>query len=243
MTQLDLPVAATGPGGFDEFVRDHRDELVRYATGLTRSAALAEDVVQEVLTRIYPRWDDLVSREGSHIAYVRRAVTNEYLGWRRRWSTRHIEPVEQERLDVHVVDPWSPQDSTLPEHVRRLPGQQRTAVFLRYYAGLDDREIAETMGCREGTVRAHISRGLAKLRSDLVAPVIAVLAVIVIVIGVAVVQTAHTAHQRQQPATPVRISPTVTSAPPSTSPSTSASAPTTTPAPSRGSSARQSRRR
>ena len=42
--------------------------------------------------------------------------------------------------------------------------------MLRYYEDLTDAEIAEVLGCRQGTVRGHISRGLAALRSGLTMP-------------------------------------------------------------------------
>jgi RNA polymerase sigma-70 factor (sigma-E family) len=164
--QSDRVAIVVETTSFDDFVCAHRDALVRYAALLCRSAAHAEDLVQEVLVRIYPRWRELAS-DGSCYAYVRKAITNEYLSWRRRWSTRHIEHVEPERLDLRLVDPWDDGDDTLWESLCLLPRQQRAAVVLRYYEGLTDSEIAEAMGCREATVRGHVSRGLAKLRASM----------------------------------------------------------------------------
>jgi RNA polymerase sigma-70 factor (sigma-E family) len=150
---------------FDEFVREHQQALVRCAALLAGSRAQAEDIVQDVLVRVYPRWDALLVG-GSPYAYVRRAITNEYLSWRRRWSTRHIHVVDSERLEQAAVDPWQDEhDDRLWACLQRLPRQQRAAVVLRYYEGLTDAEIGDVLGCREGTVRAHVSRGLAALRS------------------------------------------------------------------------------
>jgi len=42
--------------------------------------------------------------------------------------------------------------------------RQRTAIVLRYYAGMTDQEIADTLDCAVGTVRSLLSRGLASLR-------------------------------------------------------------------------------
>ena len=148
---------------FDEFVHEHQQALVRYATLLSGGQGDAEDLVQEVLIRVYPRWETL---DGSRYAYVRRAVTNEFLSWRRRWSTRHIRPsAELPEVAVHLDRPEP--DERLGRELGRLPRQQRAAVVLRYYEDLTDAEIAEVLGCREGTVRAHVSRGLAALRSVL----------------------------------------------------------------------------
>ncbi len=41
---------------FDRYVSEHRNVLVRYAALLCGSRALGEDLVQEVLVRLYPRW-------------------------------------------------------------------------------------------------------------------------------------------------------------------------------------------
>ena len=54
--------------------------------------------------------------------------------------------------------------------LEQLPRRQRAAVVLRYYLGLSDAEIAEHLGCRQGTVRSQISRALATLRLDQAAP-------------------------------------------------------------------------
>jgi DNA-directed RNA polymerase specialized sigma24 family protein len=45
-----------------------------------------------------------------------------------------------------------------------LPRKQRAAVVLRFYLGLSDAEIAEELGCREVTVRSHVSHALRALR-------------------------------------------------------------------------------
>jgi len=151
----------TSAESFDRFVLDHRVALVRYAALLAGSVAQGEDLVQDVLIRLYPRWDSLAEP----LPYVRRSVTNEFLSWRRRWSTRHIRVVPDEVLAHELDDPW--QDGPDPElwaRLQQLPRQQRAAVVLRYYEGFDDAEIGVLLSCKPASVRGHISRGLAALR-------------------------------------------------------------------------------
>lgn len=45
-----------------------------------------------------------------------------------------------------------------------LPQPQRVAVVLRHVVGLPYGEVAEAMGCPEGTAKSHVSRGLRRLR-------------------------------------------------------------------------------
>ena len=72
--------------GFDEFVADRLDGLLRYATVLTDDPHLAQDIVQDVLLRAQQRWTKIEAPA----TYVRRMVTNEYLSWRRRAVRRMI---------------------------------------------------------------------------------------------------------------------------------------------------------
>jgi RNA polymerase sigma-70 factor (ECF subfamily) len=48
--------------------------------------------------------------------------------------------------------------------VDQLPEDQRTVVALRYFAGLGEDEVAETLGIAQGTVKSRTSRALERLR-------------------------------------------------------------------------------
>jgi RNA polymerase sigma factor (sigma-70 family) len=48
-----------------------------------------------------------------------------------------------------------------------LPEKQRHAVALRYLAGCDEATIAASLGINPGTVKTHLKRGLASLRTQL----------------------------------------------------------------------------
>lgn len=52
----------------------------------------------------------------------------------------------------------------LGELLAQLPEVQRTAVLLRHVVGLGTAEVAEVLGCPEGTAKSHVSRGLRRLR-------------------------------------------------------------------------------
>ena len=51
--------------------------------------------------------------------------------------------------------------------LRALPEKQRHAVALRYLAGCQEEEIAASLGVHPGTVKTHLKRGLASLRTQL----------------------------------------------------------------------------
>ena len=57
--------------------------------------------------------------------------------------------------------------ATSNEAMRRLPSRQREAISLRFLADLDVSRTALVMRCKEGTVRALTSQGIARLRREL----------------------------------------------------------------------------
>jgi RNA polymerase sigma-70 factor (sigma-E family) len=154
---------------FDRFVTDRLDRLLRYATALTCDKHLAQDIVQEVLLRAGRRWDRIGAMDAPHL-YVKRMVTNDYLSWRRRRAAREVSTTHAALVEAGPVveDPAlrHAERDAMRARIAVLPRKQRAAVVLRYYEDSTDAEIAEVLGCSEGTVRSHISRALQKLRVD-----------------------------------------------------------------------------
>ena len=155
---------------FSTFVRVHTPALLRTAYLLTGSSAAAEELVQDTLVRLYPKWGR-VSAADVPLAYVRRALTNGFINSRRRASRREfaVETVPE------VVDLWRAEDEIADRDevwsmLHTLPERQRAALVLRYYADQSDEDIAAALGCRPGTVRSLLSRGLSALREGANAP-------------------------------------------------------------------------
>jgi RNA polymerase sigma-70 factor (sigma-E family) len=153
---------------FDQFAVDRIDRLLRFATALTCDPHLAQDVVQEVLVRVQHRWARIGPMSGRD-QYVRRMIINEYLSWRRRKAARTVAATHStlDALGTPTADPagYVTERDAMRRNIARLPRKQRAALMLRFYCDRDDAEIAELLGCSEGTVRSHISRALSTLRA------------------------------------------------------------------------------
>lgn len=149
---------------FVSFVRANTSTLLRTAYLLTGSAPAAEELVQDTLVRLYPKWHR-VSAADVPIAYVRRSLANAFVNERRRPSSRELVlDVLPERHDQRDAAAQFADRDEVWGLLRTLPARQRAALVLRYFDDLPDEEIADTLGCRVGTVRSLISRGLASLR-------------------------------------------------------------------------------
>ena len=155
---------------FDAWVAARGPRLLRLAFLLAGDRRDAEDLVQEALSRAYPRWER-IARLDDPDAYVRRMIVNGHTSTWRRFRRREllVGDVPADGLFAPVPDASESAD----EHRRlwsaclRLSEKQRTAVVLRFYEQLEYAEIADLTGLREPSVRARVSRGLAALRKDL----------------------------------------------------------------------------
>lgn len=168
-----MKVASGGAGssGADDDVGDRepvddvyarmRADLVRLAHLLTGSMDMAEDVVHDAFVASSRRWATIDDPD----AYLRRAVTNAaYSALRSLGRDRDKSDRYGRRATVTLENPDL--DETW-DVLRSLPDRQRMAIVLRFYADRPEGEIAALLGCRPGTVRSLIHRGLAKVRKEM----------------------------------------------------------------------------
>jgi RNA polymerase sigma-70 factor (sigma-E family) len=146
------------PGSFAALYREEYLPMVRLAHLLVGSNARAEELVQDAFVRVFVRWIGVEHPR----AYLRQAVVNACRSHRRRWrreaSWRPERTPEGENAEIEE----------LRDLLGSLSSRQRAAVVLRYYEDLPEAEIAELLGCRPGTVKSLLARGLARLREVIV---------------------------------------------------------------------------
>lgn len=151
--------------GFRWFMSARYPDLVRTAYLLVHDWGQAEDLVQTALVKTHRAWPRLRDPANAD-AYTRTVITRTAIRWsRRRWRGERPAAVLPESLgrdESAMVD--------LQDAVRRalasLPIEQRAVLVLRYYAQLNEAEIAEALHCSPGTVKSRASRALAALRTN-----------------------------------------------------------------------------
>ncbi|MGP0027376.1 MAG: sigma-70 family RNA polymerase sigma factor, partial [Streptosporangiaceae bacterium] len=103
------------------------------------------------------------------LGYLKRAVVN-----RCRSVLRHRSMMQRNAPKPAPDMPSAEQDamsllerSAVIAALKALPGRQRQALVLRYYADLSEAQIAKTMGISQGAVKSHIARAMTTLRAGL----------------------------------------------------------------------------
>ena len=142
--------------------RLYRDRYTRFRNGVapvTGSYETAHDAVQEGFARAL-RASRKYSGRGSLEGWVWRIVLRTALELRRPGNE-----VALEEVDPAFVEPE--RDFALTTAVQALPPQRRLVVFLRYFADLPYRTIAEVLEIDEGTVAATLAQARQALAETL----------------------------------------------------------------------------
>jgi RNA polymerase sigma factor (sigma-70 family) len=153
--ETTTPTATGSPDAVEALFRERFDPMVRLATLLTGSVETAEELVMDAFARLAPRIDEL----DQPAAYLRTAVVNATRSHHRRLRTARAHDVAAEEA---VVDP---ELDELWHRLDQLRPDQRACVVLRFYEDLSLAEIAAQLDLPLGTVKTHLHRGLATLRT------------------------------------------------------------------------------
>jgi RNA polymerase sigma-70 factor (sigma-E family) len=151
-----------------EYVRARLPRLHRLAYLLCGDGSRADDIVQSAMTNLYVHWRAI--RVANDLdAYVRTMVVRAFLGEKRRpWSRVSLLANAPDRLDPGTEHDSATLDRLLVRAaLRKVPPRQQAVLVLRFLADLPVSEVAELLGCAEGTVKSQTSKGLAALRAAL----------------------------------------------------------------------------
>ncbi len=163
-TREDANVTEAEGGRLAELYVRHAAEAARLAYLLTGDRQLAEDLVQDAFVRLAGRLVHLRDA-GAFDAYLRRTVVNlANSHFRRKRVERMYLGRSAAEPPVFGHEPDTGRRDELWNGLQRLPVRQRTAIVLRIYEDLPEQRVAEILGCRPGTVRSLVSRGLAEMR-------------------------------------------------------------------------------
>ena len=132
----------------------------RMAAAVAGSPELGRDAVQEAFATAV-RTRQSFRGDGPLEAWLWRAVLNAAKNQRRTVERRH-ETASDGGGSADGTHPTDPSDG-VREALSEMPERQRVVLFLRYYADLDYRQIADVLGVAPGTVGATLSAARANL--------------------------------------------------------------------------------
>jgi len=165
---------------FSQVVADHRLQIFRFLLSTTRDPDLAETLTQDCLLKAHRNWSRFRGESSALTWLMRIAINVQKDHWRNRrmqfWRSTRINSV-----DVDEASDWLPSGAGSPEQhllareqvklvwraVEGLSPRQRSVFLLRHVEEMEIAEIAAATGLSEGTVKAHLSRALARVRGEM----------------------------------------------------------------------------
>ena len=149
------------PAQLERLYRERFEHFSRVAAAICRDAELGRDAVQAAFTTAL-RERRAFRGVGPLEAWVWRIVVNEARRLAREPRSAPLEGLSEPAANGRSDDPLG-----VRAWVATLPERQREALFLRYYADLDYRAIADVLGIEVGTVSATLSAAHQSLRKRL----------------------------------------------------------------------------
>lgn len=164
---------------FSSVVTTHRPQIFRFLLASTRDPDLAETLTQDCFLKAHRNWASFRGESSAMTWLMRIAINLQKDHWRNR-RMQFWRQTRTNAVDVDEASDWLPSNESSAETrllareqvqrvwkvVEGLSDRQRTVFLLRHVEEMELGEIAQTTGLSEGTVKAHLSRALARVRAE-----------------------------------------------------------------------------
>lgn len=158
---------------FSERIRPLEDRMIRTAWRVLRDADAAEDALQDALTAVWRRLDQVERHPNPDALVLRMCANAAYDSLRRRIRDAHsrnghsvTEPADK-RPGPESELVWLELHDALRHAISTLPRKQGQAIIMRLIQELEYDEIAAALGCGANTARVHVLKGRRKLQQAL----------------------------------------------------------------------------
>ncbi len=147
---------------------------------LERDVDAAETLTQDCLLKAHRNWASFRGESSAMTWLLRIAINLQKDHWRNR-RLQFWKKTATNSVDASEASAWLPSEESSPEQqvlardqvrlvwlaVEGLSERQRTVFLLRHVEEMDISEIAAAIGLSEGTVKAHLSRAMVRVRAEL----------------------------------------------------------------------------
>jgi RNA polymerase sigma-70 factor (ECF subfamily) len=173
--QLVERCIAGDEGAWEDLVKTHTRRVYSICYRFVGKDSEAQDLTQEVFLRLFRTLKSFRAGEGSFTVWLARMTRNLLIdNYRRTRQERITDSIEEQlpMLEQRSVGAGSRADGLLAGReasellqgaLQRLSPELRETVILRDLEEMEYKEIAETLGVPEGTVKSRLNRGRAEL--------------------------------------------------------------------------------
>ena len=155
---------------FEELVCLHRKRVYAIAHGILHDHFDADDITQETFVKVYQNLHQFKA-ESRFSTWLYRIVVNLSLNRLKSRDSRLVQLEEisdraHGRTPAHIVAE-DELNAVVKKAIGSLPNDQKAVIVLREFEGMSHKDIADVMGCTEGTVWSRLHRARQKLKKVL----------------------------------------------------------------------------
>ena len=165
-TDLELVSRTANEGNKEAFARlveRHQSRIRQFLRRLTAGDwHSADDLAQETFLQAYRKIHQFKA-SGSFSAWLHSIAWRKFLSWQRKRVTQ-AEVVLRDDISIDRSNALEA-ELTAQRLMRLLSRDQRATITLSYAEGLTHEQISEITGFPLGTVKSHLSRGIAKMKT------------------------------------------------------------------------------
>ena len=157
---------------FSRFYREHLRDVYNYTYYRTGNHHDAEDLTTQTFIQAY-RHFERAQRESNGrplrpwLIRIAHNLAANYYRDRKRKPTAVLDDMEAAPHDTEDLVVGREEVLAVLKGVRALPDDRREALIMRFALGMDNREIARTLGRSEGATKVLIHRAIKQLEADL----------------------------------------------------------------------------
>jgi len=171
---------ANSAAEFAEVAARYRPQIFRFLLASLRDPDAAETLTQDCLLKAHRNWASFRGESSVMTWLLRIAINLQKDHWRSR-RLQFWKQTASNSVDADDAGNWLPSGESSPEQqvvakdqvrqvwrtVKNLSERQRTVFMLRHVEEMEIHEIAQAVGLSEGTVKAHLSRAMVRVRAEL----------------------------------------------------------------------------
>ncbi|MFN8348677.1 MAG: sigma-70 family RNA polymerase sigma factor [Spirosomataceae bacterium] len=158
---------------FDQLAELRYRILFNYATRFTKNRDFIQDCIQDLFLELWERREHLVDTPYVTI-YLIKALRNNLLRQLKNdksWTDYQgveedilgeADTIEKELIQAELL---SEQAQTIRRAIEQLPARQQEVIFLKFYEGLSNEEIAQIMDVERQTVANFLYRALQQMKN------------------------------------------------------------------------------
>ena len=148
-----------------------KSSLFSLAYRYTYNYAVAEDLLQDIFVKVFTNLHTLDEDE-AFTGWMYRVAVNTCLSYVRTHKRVMQKTIALEEVEAFVSDPTSKDvekesNKPLEEAIQSLPAKLKSAFLLHDVQGFKHKEIAQILGCSEGTSKSQLFKARKKIRKYL----------------------------------------------------------------------------